>query len=68
MTLIREYDSEESAYIDKGYLESNGIKCVVSTDAISTVFPAPGAGTGTTSLYCESDKADDARKLLDSRQ
>jgi len=68
MKPIRQYDSEAAAYIDKGYLESNGIKCMVSSDALSSVFPAPGAGTGVTSLYCEADKTKEAETLLKNRK
>jgi len=64
MKLVREYPSVADAYIDKGMLETNGIECVISNNAMSEVFPAPDSGTGRVQLYVPDDKYNDARSLL----
>ncbi len=67
MTLLQEYDTPQEAYIVKGMLEANGIETYVSESGMSSVFPAPDSGTGTTSLYVAANMADKARKLLGER-
>lgn len=67
MTLINQYSNEGEAYIDKGFLESNGIPAEVESDAMSDIFPAPGSGTGSIGLYVPDEKASEAIKLLNQR-
>lgn len=67
MKMIRQYGSYDTAMIDKGYLESNGINCVVTANAISSIFPAPGAGTGDIELYVPEDKYKEAENLLNHK-
>lgn len=64
MRLLNEYSNEAEAYIDKGYLESNGIKCEVISNAMSDIFPAPGAGNGSIDLYVEDSQYKEASDLL----
>ena len=64
MVLLQEYDTPQEAYIVKGMLEANGIEAYVSEDVASSVFPAPDAGTGSTSLYVEEKDLDEAVRLL----
>lgn len=66
-TLLNTYGSPESAYIDAGMLEANGIPCRVLTSAGSDLFPAPDGGPGTTQLFVASDKAKEASNMLKSR-
>lgn len=64
MKLINQYSNEAEAYIDKGYLESNGIRCEVISNAMSDIFPAPGSGNGSIDLYVEDDDFQKAQQLL----
>ena len=64
MKLINQYSNEAEAYIDKGYLESNGIECEVISNAMSDIFPAPGAGNGSIDLYVEDSQYKKAYDLL----
>lgn len=68
MTEINQYSSEPEAYIDKGMLESHGIRAVVQANALSELFPAPGSGTGSIMLLVPDTQAAEARRLLFSRQ
>ena len=68
MKLLNQYSNEAEAYIDKGYLESNGIKCEVVDNAMSDLFPAPGAGTGSIDLYVEDSQFEEASRLLFNRK
>ncbi|MCH5228147.1 MAG: DUF2007 domain-containing protein [Muribaculaceae bacterium] len=68
MTLLNQYPNETEAYIDKGYLESNGIECQVVANAMSDIFPAPGAGTGSIDLYVPENKYKEAYDLLFHRK
>ena len=68
MTLLNQYSNEAEAYIDKGFLESNGIKCEIISNAMSDIFPAPGAGNGSIDLYVESSQYKEAEDLLFHRK
>lgn len=63
-TLLNTYGSPESAYIDAGMLQTNGIRCRVLTSAGSDLFPAPDGGPGTTQLFVEASQADEAAKII----
>lgn len=67
MTLLQEYDTPQEAYIVKGMLEANGIEAFVSESGMSSVFPAPDSGTGTTAVYVADGSLDKARNLLQQR-
>ena len=64
MRLLNQYSNEAEAYIDKGYLESNGIQCQVIANAMSEIFPAPGSGNGSIDLYVPDEEYDKAYHLL----
>ena len=68
MRLLNQYSNEAEAYIDKGYLESNGIECDVISNAMSDIFPAPGAGNGSIDLYVPDNQYEQASELLFHRK
>ena len=68
MKLINQYSNETEAYIDKGYLESNGIPAEVVSNAMSDIFPAPGAGNGSIDLYVPDEDYEKASSLLFNRR
>ena len=68
MRLINQYSNEAEAYIDKGYLESNGIPCEVISNAMSDIFPAPGSGNGSIDLYVPDEDYEKASSLLFQRK
>ena len=68
MKLLNQYSNEAEAYIDKGYLESNGIECEVISNAMSDIFPAPGAGNGSIDLYVADSQYEKAEELLFHRK
>ena len=68
MQLLNQYSNEAEAYIDKGYLESNGIKCEIISNAMSDIFPAPGSGNGSIDLYVENSQYKEAYDLLFHRK
>lgn len=68
MTEINSYANETEAYIDKGLLESHGIKAYVEQNALSLIFPAPGSGSGSIILYVPDNQAAEARKILFDRK
>ena len=65
MRLLKEYGTEQEAYIDKGLLESNGINCVVVGSALSSIYPVPDSGIYSVRLYVGKDDYDEARHLLE---
>lgn len=67
MYLINQYSNETEAYIDQGYLRSHGIDAIVQSDALSDIFPAPGAGSGSIMLYVPDSQADEAITLMKDR-
>lgn len=68
MRLLNQYSNEAEAYIDKGYLESNGIECDVISNAMSDIFPAPGSGNGSIDLYVPNSEFEKASQLLFHRK
>lgn len=68
MKLLNTYSTIPEAYIDKGYLEDNGIPAQVEEGAMSEIFPAPGAGSGSISLYVLAKDYDTASKLIFDRK
>lgn len=68
-TLVRiaSYDSVPSAYIDKGFLESNGIPAQVMASALSQIFPTPTQPVGQICLYVPASQEEEALRLLDER-
>lgn len=64
MKLLNQYSNEAEAYIDKGYLESHGIECEIISNAMSDLFPAPGAGNGSIDLYVADSQYQEASRLL----
>lgn len=68
MRLLNQYSNEAEAYIDKGFLESNGIECDVISNAMSDIFPAPGAGNGSIDLYVPDQQYEKASQLLFHRK
>ena len=67
MRLLKMYDTEAIAYIDKGFLENNDIPAFVEQNAMSSVFPAPDSGTSSIGLFVDDAKYGDAARLLASR-
>ena len=67
MILLNQYSNTTEAYIDKGFLESNGVKCEIISNAMSEIFPAPGAGNGSIDLYVADQDFEMAKKLLFER-
>lgn len=67
MILLKQYGSLETAYIDWGFLRSNGIRCEVMESAGAELFPAPDGGIGTTSLYVDQSQAESALRMLSNR-
>lgn len=64
MKAIRQYADASSAYIAEGLLKSYNINCMVEESIASSVFPAPDAGIGQTTLYVSDSDADQAERLL----
>ena len=64
MKLLNRYSNEAEAYIDKGFLESNGIPCEIISNAMSDIFPAPGSGNGSIDLYVPESEYEKASELL----
>lgn len=65
MVVARQYSDESEAYLDAGMLKNHGIEAVVQPYAMSQIFPAPGAGTGSILLYVPQNELKKALSLLD---
>ena len=64
MRQIAEYSSADEAMIVKGMLAGYGIEAEADTNALSTIFPAPGSGTNVTRLFVADGDAKRAEELL----
>lgn len=65
MRLLNEYATEQEAYIDQGYLRSNGIEAEVESNAISSIFP--GSTAGGYALYVPESQYEESIRLLNDR-
>ena len=67
--IVNTYSNEAEAYIDRGLLESHGIPAQVEAGALSELFPAPGAGTGSIRLLVPDSVVAEAERIIrESRQ
>lgn len=66
MVIARQYSNVAEAYLDAGMLRNNGIDAMVQANALSQVFPAPGAGTGSICLFVPEESLKKALSLLDN--
>ncbi len=64
MTIIATFPDIISASIAQGMLESNGIKAVIDNQAMSSIYPAPLAGSSEVSLAVSDGDAERAAELL----
>lgn len=64
MRQIAEYSNAEEAMIVKGMLAGYGIEAEVDTNALSSIFPAPGSGTNISRLFVADSDAKRAEELL----
>lgn len=62
-TIFKTYSSLETAEIDKGLLEANGIPCVINNATIASVYPMTDTWTPLQMLI-SADKLDEARELI----
>lgn len=67
LTMLASYDNPQSAYIDKGFLESHGIPAKVFTSALSQIFPTPVQSSDQICLYVPQDFLEEAVTLMNSR-
>lgn len=61
--LFRTYSNSESAAIDRGLLQSNGVPCVVNNATISSVYPMTDTWAPV-ELMIPATKVELAEKLL----
>lgn len=66
MKLLREYSEIAPAYIDKGYLENEGITCKIQQDAMASILP--GAWASSAALYVDASQYDEAALLMKGRK
>lgn len=62
---LRSYPTPEEASIAAGMLAAHGIDAQVSTNAASTLFPAPDGGLAESVLYVPDSDATRAEALLE---
>lgn len=67
MELLATYSHLTEAYIDKGFLESQGIPTVVHPGVLSSVYPVASAGFSPIELYVPSEDMGRAIELMRSR-
>ena len=56
---------DESLLLVKGWLESQGMHCVVSSDLVHSVHPLTVDGLGEVRIFVSESDADRARKLIE---
>lgn len=64
LALVASYDNTQTAYIDAGFLESNGIPTKVMVSALSQIFPTPVQPSGQICLYVPVNRLKEAQDLL----
>jgi hypothetical protein len=56
---------DESLLLIKGWLESAGVDCVVSSDLVHSVHPLTVDGLGEVRIFVSESEADRARQLIE---
>ena len=64
LVTLKVYNSDAEAYIAKGLLESNGIKCIVDNEIMSTIYPIPFSTIGQVRLMVLQRDENMAREIL----
>ena len=64
LVTLNVYNSDAEAYIAKGLLESNGIKCIIDNEIMSTIYPIPFSTIGQVRLMVLQRDENIARELL----
>ena len=64
LVTLNVYNSDAEAYIAKGLLESNGIKCIVDNEIMSTIYPIPFSTIGQVRLMVLQRDENMAREIL----
>lgn len=64
LVTLNVYNSDAEAYIAKGLLESNGIKCIVDNEIMSSIYPIPFSTIGQVRLMVLQRDENIARELL----
>ena len=65
MITIKTYSNPEEANIDKGHLESNGIKCFLKNESFLNARPILNNAVGGIQLQVNEENAEKASKLLE---
>ncbi len=66
LVLFNTYYDLADAYIDKGVLETNGVRCVITNDLISNLYPAVLTPQSSIRLWISPQDADLAKSIIQS--
>ena len=62
--LYNTYYSDQEAYIDKGVLETNGVKCWIVNEIFSSVYPITHNSVGGIQLWIRKEDTEMAMKIM----
>lgn len=64
LVTLNVYNSDVDAHIAKGLLESNGIKCIIDNEIMSSIYPIPFSTIGQVRLMVLQRDENMAREIL----
>ncbi len=64
LIILKEYSSDAEAYIDKGLLEANGVKCILNNEIMSSIYPITFNSIGIIKLLVLKRDEETARRIL----
>lgn len=64
LVTLNVYNSDAEAYIAKGLLESNGIRCIIDNEIMSSIYPIPFSTIGQVRLMVLQRDENLAREIL----
>lgn len=64
LVTLNVYNSDAEAHIAKGLLESNGIRCIIDNEIMSSIYPIPFSTIGQVRLMVLQRDENLAREIL----
>lgn len=66
LIVLESYNSDVEAYIARGVLESNGVKCIINNEIMSSIYPLTLTSIGGIKLLVRREDFELAKEILNS--
>ncbi len=66
LIVLESYNSDVEAHIARGVLESNGVKCIINNEIMSSIYPLTLTSIGGIKLLVRREDFELAKEILNS--